>query len=538
VTSQRADQAALRDLAESLEDQVKAQLQELRESEARLQGFIRHSPAAISFKGLDGRYLLLNPKAVALFGYPLEDILGRTNEDLFPPENCARAMESDRRAVNLRQDIQEEQHWVRQDGVAFDLIVDKFPLVDATGQCWGLGILSTDISERKRADRALFQSQKLESLGVLVGGIAHDFNNLLGAMQGNVELAMTEASLDLARPYLQTLKGLMAKASGLLTQMLVYAGQGKSSVHLLNLNQLVEEMAHLLGTSISKKVQITLNLHPQLPPMTADPSQVQQVVMNLVLNAAEAMGEQNGAIQLSTGPEMLTQAVIDAIYPGQPLRPGPHVALEVADHGVGMTPEVLKQIFDPFFTTKFTGRGLGLAAILGIVRGHRGGILVVSEPGRGSTFKLLFPATQGPALPVTADAPLPDAPAAEQSEEGAVLVVDDEDDMRAVAVMALRRAGLRTLEARNGVEALDLVQQHPGRIRLILMDLAMPTMDGEEASRELRRRGNRMPILLTSGFNEAEVLRRFEGVDLAGFIQKPFGLGTLVEMVRKVLSVG
>jgi CheY-like chemotaxis protein len=365
--------------------------------------------------------------------------------------------------------------------------------------------------------------------------VAHDFNNLLGAMQGNVELAMAVASLELAQPYLRTLKGLMAKASGLLTQMLVYAGQGKSSVHILNLNQLVEEMMHLLGTSISKKAKITLDLHPRLPPMAADPSQLQQVVMNLIINAAEALGEQNGTITLSTRPEMLSQAVIDSVYPEQPLQPGLHVALVVADPGVGMTPEVLKQIFDPFFTTKFAGRGLGLAAILGIVRGHHGGILVASEPGTGSTFKLLFPAAEGPALPVAVEAPLPEAPAGGKQEEGPVLVVDDEDELRAVVMVALGRAGLPSLEARNGLEALQLVQQHQGRIRLILMDLAMPNMDGEEACRELRRRGAKMPTILTSGFNEAEAMRRFEGVDLAGFIQKPFGLGALVELVRKLL---
>jgi signal transduction histidine kinase/CheY-like chemotaxis protein len=438
--------------------------------------------------------------------------------------------------LRLRQEVQVEEHWVREDGAAFDLILNKFPLVDTTGHCWGLGTLVTDITERVQAERALVQSQKLESLGVLAGGIAHDFNNLLGAMQGNVELAMTEVSQERSLPYLQTLKGLMAKASGLLTQMLAYAGQGKSRVGTLDLNQLVGEMTHLLGTSISKKARMVLELHPELPPMAGDPSQIQQVIMNLVLNASEAMGDQSGVITLATHPERLSKAAIDTGYPGQPLQPGLHVALVVSDRGAGMTPEVLKKIFDPFFTTKFTGRGLGLAAILGIVRGHQGGIQVSSVPGRGSRFKLLFPAVRDPVQPAPAEAPQPQVPAGLEHEGGAVLVVDDEDEMRAVAVLALERAGLSTLQARDGLQALDLVQRNPDRIRVILMDLTMPNMDGEEACRELRRRGPRMAIILTSGFNETEALSRFEGVGLSGFLQKPFGLGALVERVRKAWS--
>jgi PAS domain S-box-containing protein len=485
----------------------------------------------------DGRrFLVINPRMEAIIGRPSGEIIGRTNEDLFPPETCARLMDRDQRALGRGQAIQEEEQWIEADGSTHDYLCHSFPLVDATGQHWGLGFIGTDVTERKRADRALLQSQKLESLGVLAGGIAHDFNNLLGAMQGNVELAMTEASLALAMPYLETLKGLMAKGSGLLRQMLAYSGRGKSTVRILNLNQLVQEMIHLLGTSISKKAQMRLNLHPQLPPMEADPDQIQQVVMNLVINASEAMGEQTGVITLSTRPEEVDQSTINVICEGQPIRPGPHVGLEVSDNGSGMPPEVLKQIFDPFFTTKFTGRGLGLAAIHGIVRGHQGCIQVSSEPGRGSTFKLLFPAARGQVGPAVADPPLPRSSAARTSGTGKVLVVDDEDEMRAVVVAALGQAGLHALQARDGLEALGLFQEHRDQIRLIIMDLTMPNMDGEEACRELRQNGATVPVVLSSGFNETEALRRFEGLGLAGFLQKPFALGSLVDLVRKLLA--
>jgi PAS domain S-box-containing protein len=526
----------LRRAREELEERVSERTLELRESEARLHGFIRHSPAAIAFKGLDGRYLLINPRMEAALGRPSREIVGRTNEDLFPPGTCAQNRDRDQRVLSLGQDVQEEQQWTDGDGSTHDYLVNEFPLVDATTQIWGLGVLAADITERKQADRALLQSQKLESLGVLAGGIAHDFNNLLGAMQGNVELARTETSLEQAQPYLETLSGLMAKASGLLRQMLAYSGRGKSSMRPLNLNQLVEEMTNLLGTSISKKARMRLNLHPQLPLMEADPDQLQQVVMNLVINASEAMGERNGDITISTCPEELTQTTIDTLYEGQPTRPGPQVSLEVSDNGSGMTPEVLKQIFDPFFTTKFTGRGLGLAAILGIVRGHQGCLRVSSEPGQGSTFKLLFPAAQGQAVPVAEDPPLPPHPAGKDSDEGIVLVVDDEEEMRLLVAAGLGRVGFQTLQARDGMEALDLFQQHRDRISLVLMDLTMPNMNGEEACRELQRRGSTVPVLLTSGFNETDALQGFGNLGLAGFLQKPFGLGTLVEMVRKLVA--
>jgi PAS domain S-box-containing protein len=531
ITEQRLAEAAMQSLAESLEDQVKARVQELRASEARLQGFIRHAPAAIAFKDMEGRFLIINPRMEAIIGLASGDILGKTNEAVFPPAECARLRERDQRALRLRRAIQEEDHWTDGDGTVRCYLCQVFPLVDATDQCWGLGFIGTDITERKQADLALLQSQKLESLGVLAGGIAHDFNNLLGAMRGNVELAATEASLERARPHLDTLRGLIAKGSGLLQQMLAYSGRGTPCVRMLDLNQLVREMTHLLGTSISKKAQIRLDLDPRLPAMEADPAQIQQVVMNLVINASEALGDHNGVITLTTRAEELSLPAMDAAGDTAG-RSGAHVVLEVADNGSGMAPEVVKKIFDPFFTTKFAGRGLGLAAIHGIVRGHQGRIQVSSEPGRGSTFKLLFPAAQGQAQPADPDALPP--PRVDGKGAGVVLVVDDEDAMRAVMVQALGRAGFQVLEARDGREAVALFGQHRERIRVIIMDLTMPIMDGEEACRELRGSGAAMPIILSSGFSETEALRRFEGLDLAGFLQKPFGLGAMIDLVTKL----
>jgi PAS domain S-box-containing protein len=533
ITQQRAAQAALRDLAEDLEDRVNTKVQELRESEARLQGFIHHANAAIYCKGPDGRFLLLNPRMEAIFGRPAKDILGRTNGELSSPERSTRLQETERRVLERNQESRTEEEWIHGDGSRHDYLVHKFPLVDAMGRCWGLGTIATDLTEHKRAERALLESQKLESLGVLAGGLAHDFNNLLGAMQGNVELALSEPTLDLVQPYLETLKQLMAKAADLLRQMLTYAGQGSSRACPLDLNGTVADMTHLLRTSISKKAVINLDLNPEPLILQADPTQLQQVVMNLVLNASEALNDRTGSITIRTRQETLTQHALDLAYSGQALRAGTFVSLEVVDTGIGMAPEVLKRIFDPFFTTKFTGRGLGLASIHGIVRTHQGGILVASSPGEGSTFKFLFPVGKGPVLPM---APAPQLPSRSTPEPSGVLVlvVDDERPMREVVVRALGRAGFRTLEARDGLEAVAAFKAHQTQIGAVLMDLTMPNMDGEEACRELRRERRSVPVILTSGFNEAEARHRFQDLQLAGFIQKPFGLGALVALVRKV----
>ena len=533
-TEQRANRAALLRLTEQLEDQVKAQSQEFRESEARLQGFIRHAPAGIAFKGLDGRFLLVNPKMEAILGRPAQEIIGRRSQELFPPEFRAKAEESDQRVLSLRQEYLVEEAWTYEDGSSHLCLVQKFPLVDGTGQCWGLGVIATDITERRQAELAQLQSQKLESLGVLAGGIAHDFNNLLGAMLGNVELALAETAMARARPYLGTLHGLMVKASEQLRRMLAYAGQSPSSRRSLDLNQLVTEMTQLLGSILSKKAAIQLDLHPRALPVTGDPPQLQQVIMNLVINASEALAEGCGLITIRTRLTQVTQAELDLGYRDQGLAPGPYAALEVADNGVGMTQEVLNKIFEPFFTTKFTGRGLGLSALHGIVRGHHGGLRVESVPGRGSSFQLLFPAASGPVLPLPAETLLPRPRSAPARQRGTALVVDDEASMRAVLAKVLTREGFTIVQARDGQEALQVCQQQP-QLQLIVMDLTMPTMDGEEACRELQRRGATVPVILCSGFSETDALLRFQGLDLAGFLQKPFGLGTLVALVNRVL---
>jgi PAS domain S-box-containing protein len=532
ITQQVEAEARLKAFNQDLETMVQAKTQELHESEARLQGFIHHATAAIAFKSPEGRFLLVNPRMETLLARTQDEIIGRTILQLFPEPLGSSLHQADQALTESGLAVAQEEQWTHADGEVHDYFSQKFPLVDGTSRCWGLGLLCTDITDRKEADRTQLQSQKLESMGLLAGGIAHDFNNLLGAILGNLGLAQMEISpMAPARQRLETIEGLVVRASDLARQMLAYSGRGKFQLKTLNLNDLVREMTHLLGISISKKAVIRYGLDLKLPSIEADPAQLQQVVMNLVINASDAIGERSGVITIGTHVVSLDEEALGRVYAGQKLAPGTYVCLEVADNGSGMTPEIMDRIFDPFFTTKFTGRGLGLAAIQGIVRGHRGGVQVQSEPGRGTTFRLVFPATS---LPV--EVQVPKEMVAGYLGSGTVLVVDDEESIRAMAMGILGHIGFKALQAEDGLEALKLLRLHEPEICLVLMDLTMPHLDGEETYRAMRQEGFTTPVILSSGFNEMEAVNRFMGKGLAGFLQKPYRAADMVKLVRGVLD--
>ena len=529
----------LQALARDLETQMATRTAELQESEARLQGFIRHATVAIAFKGLDGRLLLANRLAearIALWqanGPPTE--AGAAYLDTFPPEVVARIRKEDERVITKREAIQTEEAVPLPDGGTQHFLVQRFPLLDTVGHCWGVGVIATDITERKRAEQADLQHQKLESVGLLAGGIAHDFNNLLGALSGNLELARLEPEEGALQAHLGAMEALIQRASGLVAQILAYAGKGKVQVQTLDLNREVEELTRLLRGALARNAALRWEPAPGLPPLEGDPAQIQQVILNLVLNASEALPAEGGLISIRTGLAPLSLTDLEARYPGEALKPGPHLILEVADNGVGISPQVREKIFDPFFTTKFTGRGLGLSAVQGILRSHAGAIQVESREGLGTTFRVLLPALAAPMAPLGTQ-PRAAAGFPAYRSWGTVLVVDDEDAMRGVAGSALCHMGFQVLEARDGLEALQAFQAEQGGIRLVLMDLAMPRMDGEEAFRELRRAGARMPIIISSGFGGEDVLRRFKGKGLAGFLQKPYRLKALVDLIRSALG--
>jgi CheY-like chemotaxis protein len=318
------------------------------------------------------------------------------------------------------------------------------------------------------------------------------------------------------------------RAADLTRQMLAYSGKGKFQLLQINLSKAVEEMAHLLQVSVSKKAVLRYNFAPNLPTIEADPAQVSQIVMNLITNASDAIGEKSGVITISTGITHLDQDYLKTCILDE-IKAGPYAYVEVSDTGIGMSVETRERIFEPFFTTKFTGRGLGLAAIMGIVRGHKGTVRVYSELGRGTTFKVLFPISGKAVEPSN-------APDGDWQGTGTILVIDDEESVRGVSRMILEEFGFSVLTAEDGLRGLDTYRAHAEGIRLVLLDMTMPHLNGEETFRELRRVKPDVKVILSSGFSEQEATLQFAGKGLAGFLQKPYRAAQLIEAVRVVLD--
>jgi PAS domain S-box-containing protein len=385
--------------------------------------------------------------------------------------------------------------------------------------------------DRVQLEAQMQQAQKLESLGILAGGIAHDFNNLLVGILGNASLALLDLSPDSpTRHSVAEIEQAAQRAAELTRQLLAYAGKGRFVVEPVDCSQVVREMTALLRTAVSRNAQVSLSLADALPAVEADITQLRQVVMNLITNASDALPESGGLIFIHTGRQELDEAYIEECVTGTNAAPGSYVFVEVRDDGNGMDMATRSRIFDPFFTTKFTGRGLGLAATLGIMRGHRGAIRVYSEPGKGTSIKLCFPITERAVR--TTVAPL----SAPWNGDGEVLIVDDEPSVRAVTRALLRRRGFTVTDTTGGAEALELVRADPSRFRLVLLDLTMPGMSGEETFRELRSIAPALKVILMSGYNEQEVTRLFVGRGLAAFLQKPFRAEDLDGAVQRVLT--
>jgi signal transduction histidine kinase/ActR/RegA family two-component response regulator len=399
--------------------------------------------------------------------------------------------------------------------------------------------LEEEIAERKHAEEEraklemqIRQAQKLESLGVLAGGIAHDFNNLLVGILGYADLALEE--LPHVSPVRGRIDGIInatKRAADLARQMLAYSGKGQFMVQPVNLNRVIEEMGQLIQVSMSKRVVIKYDLAKELPATNGDASQIGQVILNLITNAAEAIGERSGVISISTGAMICDQRYLEHTYIPEILPDGRYLYVEVADTGCGMDKAICDRVFDPFFSTKFAGRGLGLAAVLGIVRGHKGTIKVYSEPGRGTTFKVFFPATKE----ISEANPKDTIAAASLQGQGTVLVVDDEETVRAVAQDMLQKAGFEVITAADGEEAVEVFKRLEKSLVCVVLDLTMPRMNGEETFRMLKQINPQIPVILSSGYNQQEILTRFVDKGLAGFLQKPFRSADVYEKIKEAL---
>ncbi|MFH1496862.1 MAG: response regulator [Verrucomicrobiota bacterium] len=433
-----------------------------------------------------------------------------------------------------------EETIVRDDGQRLQIVANAVPLHNEAGDVRGCVATFVDVTARKQAaedrlafERQLQETQKLEGLGVLAGGIAHDFNNLLTGILGNASLARMglqphQAELNAS---LQSIEQSSIRAADLCKQLLAYAGKGRFVIEPIDLSALVRETAQMLEVSISKKTSLQLHLAPELPAFLGDATQVRQVLMNLVINASEAIGDRPGLVTIQTGRVTVSPDYLQRFAINEHLSEGDYVTLEITDNGSGMSPETQARIFDPFYTTKFTGRGLGLAAVLGIMRGHKGAIKVYSEPGRGTTFKLLLPTTRKE-LPAAENRAA--AATTPWQGSGQVLIIDDEPFVRSVADQIFKKLGFTTTLACDGLEAVEIVRASPAAFRLVLLDLTMPRMDGEETLRNLRALNPGLPVILTSGFNEQSTINRFVGRGIAGFLPKPFTVDMVIEQVRKI----
>jgi PAS domain S-box-containing protein len=461
-----------------------------------------------------------NLGAESLFGHKESDMVGQNFSRLFPEEDIQR----DIPGMLLRKASDEgaitDKGWqVRKDGTRF--FAEGTLAALGEGPFREFGRLTHDVTRQRSAEEALRQTQKLESIGILASGIAHDFNNLLSGIKGGVGLAMAILPPDHpACPSLLIANKATEKAAELTHQLLAYAGQGKFLVTRFDLSVSVREMLSLLQTSISKSVDLKLALEDHLPWMEGDASQIQQVIMNLVINAAEAIGKERGWLRVSTR----TASEGD--------RGAEHtcaeVCLEVQDSGPGMTDEIKARIFDPFFTTKFSGRGLGLAAVSGIVRGHGGRMLVQSSVGNGTSFQIFFPAVEKGSLEQEKRSIQTLSPGA-----GVILVVDDESMLRTLARAILERSGYQVLMAENGIEAVEIFRQNASGITAILLDMTMPAMSGEEAFPLLRAIRSDVPIVISTGYSQVttELLSTDKAFE---FIQKPYTPTQLCEAIARV----
>ncbi|HUT63752.1 MAG TPA: ATP-binding protein [Anaerolineae bacterium] len=375
----------------------------------------------------------------------------------------------------------------------------------------------------------LQHTQKLETLGILASGIAHDFNNLLVTILGNADLALLKLSSDSPLYHsIENIKKASLRASGLTNQILAYSGKGSFIVEPIDLNMFVDEMAHLLKVSISKNVTIKFSFTENLPTIEADAAQIRQVVMNLITNASEAIGENTGSITIKTG---VTNTEKEQVS-DKDLDSGKYVYIEIADTGCGMDEKTKAQIFDPFYTTKLTGRGLGLSIVHENVRGHKGSINVTSEPDGGTVFTVYLPFSGKP-LKVAEEEMMPTNDMLIRG--GSILVIDDEKDVLEVIKTMLETINFTVYTVSSGREGVEFFHNNADKIDIILIDITMPNMNGEEVLNEIRKKSADIPVILSSGYSEHDVKQQITERYLTDFIQKPYQIKTLIGKINTVL---
>jgi two-component system cell cycle sensor histidine kinase/response regulator CckA len=497
----------------------------------------------------EGRTTFANPSAEQMLGWHTEELIGqffheklhylRPDGSPYPKEECPHLGVLQTEETLRGQD----DHFVHKDGHLVPVTCSTAPIRGDSAVA-GAVLVVRDVSEQRRAeammrekDEAFRQAQKLESIGVLAGGIAHDFNNLLTGIMGNAGLArraLVSGRFEKAADMLGDVLKASERAADLTRQLLAYAGKGQFVIQPVDVCKLVSEVSTLIRASISKKITLVMDVPDGCPLVEGDRTQLQQLIMNLVINGGEAIGERSGTLTVRITTEHLTERRERLRTAGFPITQGDYIRIDVTDTGVGMDKETRDRIFEPFFTTKFLGRGLGLSAALGIVRGHRGAIGVRSEPENGTTFTVLLPVLRTGATLRKSGAEM--APERDLRGVGTILVVDDDQAVRALAETVLQEAGYTVELAEHGVHAIERLRELGGSVSLILLDLTMPELGGAEAAIELRRLQPDIPIVAMSGYGDTEVAERFSGARIDDYLPKPFGPDQLAAKVRNVLT--
>lgn len=496
----------------------------------QLEAILAHTPVIIYALDAQGVYTLCEGAGLATLGRRPGEAVGQSAFDLYAARPDI--------VGDFKRGLAGETFTSQREynGATFEL--RGTPLREADGRISGMIGIALDITERAAAARErdrmehkLLEVQKLESLGVLAGDIAHDFNNLLTSIMGNaslVRLALGESSPLLGN--LGQIEQTSQTAASLCQQLLAYAGRGRLDTAPVDLSGLVRETADLLRVSVGNQARLQFNLAPDLPAIVADVVQIRQVLLNLVLNAAESIGRRDGVVEVTTRRQTLPFPPPDGTRPDQELPAGEYLSLEVSDNGPGFDAETAARMFDPFFSTKGRGRGLGLAAALGIMRSHHGALHLASQPGQGARFTLFFPVQARPAAPEKA----PPAVARTWRGSGHVLVVDDEEVVRATTAQMIAYFGFEVKQAASGQQALALMRSSPNPFDLVLLDLTMPGMDGYATFTALRELRPDQRIVVFSGYSAHDARQRFAGKNLNGFLQKPFSPDALREVLTQI----
>lgn len=513
---------------------------DLKVSEKKLNVIFDNVETGIIEVSPQGVITFANRRMAEMFAMNVSELIGTRYSDLLHESEKTAGIENMMQIVNgTINSVELDRHYIRKDGTDFWAHLTGTRFDNNDGSMLDQIIVISDITERRNAEKEkklleqqLQQAQKLESLGVLAGGIAHDFNNILTIIIGNSSLAKMYP--DASENYISAIEHAAERGAGLCRQMLAYAGKIPFALSKVSLVSLVDEMVMMLKSTVPKNADIIFDCSNRIPLILGDANQLSQVIMNLIINASEAIGDVQGEIHVSLGTTEIKLDKLEFDHIGKKISPRCYVTLEVCDNGVGMDSETKQRIFEPFYTTKFYGRGLGMSSVIGIIKSHNGALQLQSQKGQGSVFKILLPIQDCGLTDNSPHIQLGSTKAILQN--CTILLVEDEENVRIITSKILQKQGVKTIEAANGKEALEIYQRNLDRIDLVITDIGMPVMDGYELFEKLKEVSPSLPIVITSGFCVTDVASRIPIDNIAGFVEKPYSPEQMCEVLRDAIA--